>query len=306
VLIKRDILSTLGYFDIFSYPLTKREIFLFLPNACDQQEFDAVINELLIDCMIFRAAEFYSLHPGTLLTNKRTAGNKKAQLMLITANRVAALMSRFPFVRGVAVSGSLSKNYADEKSDIDLFIITAKNRLWIARTFMHLFKKLTFLVNKQDCFCMNYYVDEDGLEIQEKNIYTAIEVVTLLPIKGTKIFMDFFSANSWTKNFLPHNYMRLSSSTEIKTSTLKSVIEAVLDNKAGDLIDSLLKSITAKRWAKKTSAKKLNNRGIIMSMHASKHFAKPDPREFQQKLLKLYNQKVHDLVDKYKVYTKPA
>jgi predicted nucleotidyltransferase len=306
LLIKNDILSTLAYFDIFSYPLTSREIYLFLSHTCKHKDFEAAINELLIDCLIYKASEFYSLHPGSLLTARRRDGNKKAKSMLIIANTVASLLSSFPFVRGIAVSGSLSKNYADEKSDIDLFIITAKNRLWIARTFMHLFKKLTFLVKKQDYFCMNYYIDEEMLQIQEKNLYTAIEIVTLLPLKGTRVFMDFYSANSWTKQFLPNNYMRVSSSTEIKFWWIRSTVEMLLNNKVGNLFDNILMRITTNRWAKKASAKKINNRGIIMSMHASKHFAKPDPKEFQQKLLALYHGKVRELIEQYKCYIKPA
>jgi hypothetical protein len=69
------------------------------------------------------------------------------------------------------------------------FITTAKNRLWIARTLMHGLKKLTFLFNKQHYFCMNYYVDEvQQLQIREKNIYTAIEVATLMPSTGRYYF----------------------------------------------------------------------------------------------------------------------
>jgi predicted nucleotidyltransferase len=115
------------------------------------------------------------------------------------AKGVGRLLIKFPFVRGVGISGSLSKNFADDKSDIDLFIITEKDRLWIARTLMHCFKKLTFLANRQHHYCMNYYVDEQQLQIAEKNIYTAIEVDTLIPLEGDVVFEQFYTANTWTR-----------------------------------------------------------------------------------------------------------
>ena len=105
--------------------------------------------------------------------------------------------------KAVAVSGSLSKYFADEKADIDFFIITSANRLWIARTFMHFLKKISYIAGKQHWFCMNYYVDEMGMNIQEKNIFTAMEISTLLPMQGTNHFKNFIAANAWINNYFP-------------------------------------------------------------------------------------------------------
>ena len=88
------------------------------------------------------------------------------------------MLFQFPFVRGVFISGSLSKRCAAEKEDVDYFIVTSANRLWIARTIMHLYKKLTYLRGRQDRYCMNYFIDEEALEIKEKNIFTAVEMIT--------------------------------------------------------------------------------------------------------------------------------
>ncbi len=53
--------------------------------------------------------------------------------------------------------------------------------------------------------------------------------------------------------------------------------------------------ITAKRWDQKTLRKKLNVRGMVMSMAASGHFAKPNPGSFQVKLIEKYQNKLSDL-----------
>jgi len=219
--------------------------------------------------------------------------------MLKIAKKISHILIKFPYVRGIAVSGSLSKNFADEKSDIDLFIITATDRLWIARTIMHLFKKLTFLVNKQHFFCMNYYIDEQQLEIVEKNIYTATEVVTLIPMEGDTVFENFFAANNWTRNYLPNNILRLSSARQVKNSWFKMGIEFIFNNKIGNAIDNKLKEITQKRWQKKTQQEKQNMHGVIMSMEANKHFSKPDPSKYQNKLLTRYEDKVFRLLHEY-------
>jgi len=294
--IKDNILATLAYFDIFNYPLTSGEIYLFLKNRYDQNEYNDAIKCLVGNRSIYQFDRFYSLKNDHSLLARRFAGNKKAAELIKIAGRVSNLLIKFPYVRGIAISGSLSKNFADENSDIDLFIITAPNRLWIARTLMHAFKKLTYLVNKQDYFCMNYYVDELQLEIVEKTIYTAIEIVTLMPLQGDTQFERFYSANAWTRNYLPNKIMRVSSAKPIEILFLKKIIEALFNNAIGNLIDDTLMKITANRWFKKTVEKKLNAKGKILALDADKHYAKPDPKNFQNKLLRQYENKVSTLL----------
>jgi len=296
--IKENILATLAYFDMFNYPLTSAETYLFLKSRHDQQVFNEALKCLVLDGSIFRFSKFYSLKNDHHLIVRRVNGNKKASELIKIAGIVSNWLIKFPFVRGIAISGSLSKNFADEHSDIDLFIITAKNRLWIARTFMHAFKKLTFLVNKQDYFCMNYYIDEQRLEIVEKTIYTAVEVVTLIPLQGDTIFEKFYAANSWTQRYLPNKIMRLSSAKRVRESYFKRLVELLFNNAAGNVLDSMLMRITAGRWNKKTIANRMDAKGVVMAMDINKHYAKPDPEKFQHKLLKQYERKIAMLLHK--------
>lgn len=294
--IKKNILATLAYFDAFNYPLTREEVCLFLPARYERQIFDEGIACLIRCRLIFRFDKFYTLKNDPYLVQRRTKGNQKAFEMIQTARKVGNWLIKFPYVRGIAISGSLSKNYADDGSDIDLFVIAAPNRLWVARTLMHCFKKFTFLVNKQHCFCMNYYIDEQGLEIAEKNIYTATEVVTLIPIQGDTTFADFFTANAWTRKYLPNHIMRVSTAKSLNKNVLKTLIEFLLDNELGSFLDDLFMKITARRWKQKTELKKLNDHGVLLAMATDKHFAKPDPRNFQSKLISRFEEKVATLL----------
>lgn len=303
---KTDILTTLSYFDIFKYPLTQTEIFFFLRNPYSQKEFLNALFELTAERQVFKMDDFFCLQDDYSLVTRRRKGNLAAKNLLDTADRVAGFLSSFPFVRGVAVSGSLSKNFADEKSDIDFFIITKKNRLWLARTFMHLFKKLTFLFKKDHFFCMNYYVDECGLEIKEKNIYTATELVTLMPLRGISVFQDLFKQNLWYRDFLPNHSMKISYTNETRNPFLKSAIEWLLNNPLGNFLDFLFMKITANRWAKKTRQKRINANGNLMGMDAAKHYAKPDPKSFQRKFMEVYEKTVLVVLHKYNKRLKPV
>ncbi|WP_448701623.1 nucleotidyltransferase domain-containing protein [Mucilaginibacter sp. AW1-3] len=297
--IKKNILATLAYFDVFNYPLTQSEIFLFLGTRYDHAIFSNAILSLVAERAIYKFDNFYTLKNDLGIAKRRSAGNKKAAELIKVAERVGNLLIKFPYVRGIGISGSLSKNFADEQSDIDLFIITAGNRLWVARTLLHFFKKMTFLVNKQHLFCMNYFIDEQGLEIVEKNIYTAIEVATLIPLEGDTAFEKFYSANPWTRIYLPNNCMRVASAKPVKSTILKRLVEALLNNQVGTFLDKQLMHVTANRWLKKSQQKRLNTHGIVMGMDASEHCAKPDPTNFQNKLIDRYQNKVGQLLQQY-------
>lgn len=292
----QNILKTLGYFDLFHYPLTVEEIYLFHADANSIDSINTSLQSLVKDGVVFKLDHFYALHNDHTLVQRRCAGNYLAIKQMKTAQKAAKWLSSFPYVKGVAVSGSLSKNYADEKSDIDFFIITAANRLWVARSLMHLYKKFTFLTGRQHWFCMNYYVDETALEIPEKNIFTAMEIVTLIPMHGKTGLHNFISTNSWTKKYFPVHNASANYIPEIKPGLLRKLTEKILSGGMGDAIDRWLMNITGKRWNKKTEQHRVNSRGIVMGMTVSRHFSKPDPKNFQDKVVERYEHKIKQLL----------
>lgn len=302
--VKKDILATLAYFDMFDYPLKKRELFIFLQRSYEASVFEEGLSTLIDESFVYEIENFISLQNNFSLAARRLKGNNKAELLLKKASFAAKLISKFPYVRGVAISGSLSKNFADDSADIDFFIITAKHRLWIARTWLHAFKKITFLFNRQHFFCMNYFIDETQLEIIEKNIYTATEIVTLVPLFGSEVFEKFYNANGWTKDFLPNHFLRVSSSKEIKGNWIKSFLEFALDNKPGNFFETWFMKLTTRSWNEKTRKHKLNNNGVVMSITSSTYYAKPNPMNFQNKLLSHYENKVENIFENYEELTK--
>ncbi len=293
--IRKDILATLAYFEMFDYPLKKKEIFSFLGHCNDYLEFDNALTTLLKDYAIFKLGDLYSLKNDFQQVVRRNNGNERAAKMLKKADRAAAIIAAFPFVKGVAISGSLSKYFADEHSDIDFFVITTANRLWIARTFLHIFKKFTFLIRRQHSFCMNYFIDEEQPVILEKNIYTAVEIATIMPLYGTIVFDQFFEENKWANNFLPNRVLRTSATCKTGDTWYKSLAEKVFNNRFGNMLDDYLMRLTEKSWDLKTRTNKKNSKGFLMSMHVGKHFSKARPEIFQKNILQRYETSLSEI-----------
>ncbi len=291
-----NILQTLAYFDIFHYPLTNEEIRQFLAMEASQQLIDEQLALLAAEKLVYRIGEFYALQDNLFMTYRRRNGNAKAITEIQKAVKAARILSQFPFVEGLALSGSLSKNFADKDTDIDFFIIAKTNRLWIARTLMHIFYKLAVVAGKRRWFCMNYYVDKAGMEIEEKNIFTAMEIITLVPMQGLGTIHEFSIKNKWTKNFFPAYKDSSPTAAEIKKGGMRSFIEILFAGKIGDAADNWLMRLTAKRWKRKERTLNVNAKGVCMGMLAGKHFAKPDPKNFQFKILEQFDKKVDQLL----------
>jgi hypothetical protein len=86
---------------------------------------------------------------------------------------------------------------------------------------------------------------------------------------------------------------------EAKNPFLKRAIEFPFRNPLGNLLDHLLMKISVYRWNQKTRSGKLNKRGIVMSMDASRHYAKPNPATFQKKFMESYEKKIFNLFCRY-------
>jgi predicted nucleotidyltransferase len=292
---EKSIIKALAYFNVFDYPLSKEEIYNFLDTSCEKIDFEKALLYLCRQEVVFRYEEFYSLQKNSSLIEKRKKGNSLAIEKLKIAKKIAGFLYRFPFVKGIAVSGSLSKNYADEKSDIDFFIITANNRLWIARTLLHVFKKLSFLAGKQHWFCMNYFIDESSLEIKEKNIFTAVEIATVLPVQGEFFFRNFIDENKWVKDYFPLHLRWNNISGDGKDCLIKPV-HRVKKMGVPDKLNEWLMNVTAQRWKTKAEKKLRSYSGELMGLDAGLHYAKPDPSNLQRKILYRYEKGIHAII----------
>ena len=290
-----SILKVLVYFDLFHYPLSYEELISFVDIVVDEEEFITIIEELLLSKKIFKLTEYYSLRNDAFLSERRNKGTLAAAPLLEKGEKIANLLYKFPYVRAVGISGSVSKNCADENADVDYFIITKANRLWIARTLLHLFKKISFTRNRNKYYCMNYFIDEADLLIEEKNIYTATEIFTLMPIAGNGSMTKFFEANTWSYTYFPNrNLPAIKKAVRKHQPWYKIFSEFLFNNKLGDWLDNYFLKLTTRRWKKKEEEKRLNTKGERMGLKTSKHCSKPNPVFFHDSFINKYTKSLDE------------
>ncbi|HEY0741650.1 MAG TPA: hypothetical protein VGD40_09310 [Chryseosolibacter sp.] len=277
------ILRTLLYFDIFGYPLKAVEILNFLPVKADSRHLQLTLDALAFENQITCVDDLYAVQPETDVFTRRLKGNALADALLPTVEKQAEVISRFPFVRAVMASGSFSKNFMDKNSDFDFFIVCAPQRVWVSRMLLVLYKKL-FLKNSHRHFCVNYFVDENHLEIDEKNIFTATELATVLPLTGSAGYKRLMAANEkWLKNYFP-NYLERIPPDEKHEPLAKRIVEKCIDWTIGDSLNRIFKNITLHRW-KKMYGNSYSPEDFSLAFKSTDHVSKNHPRNFQKRVL---------------------
>lgn len=285
--IRQGVLNTLQYFHIFRHPLLFDEIHRFSGINTGKKELKAVVDEMMGAEDIYYIDGYYLLEKNASFVHNRKIGSTRAQLLMQHAQRSANVISRFPFVKNVSISGSLSKGYANEKSDIDLFIVTQKNRLWICRSFLHLYKKFTFLRGKEHSYCMNYFIDESKLCLEEQNIFTATELATLIPMYNTEIHRELILANKWWAVKLlpnvPWNTDMVFS--EQNNNILRRIAESVVNICLPKFLNLSLMFITDSWWKLKWRLKKYPMQDYDLAMKTRWYVSKNHPLNYQKKIL---------------------
>ena len=303
VQLRSSIIRALAYYDIFSYPLTAEEIYYNLSsNHTNLAEINKELVLLTEKQIIFRKGNYFQLKDDNEHVNRRNSGNQLAVKRLRTARKVTWLISRFPFIRGILLSGSISKGFMEQDSDIDYFVITHPNRVWFSRLMLMLFKKV-FLLNSRKIFCINYFVDSENLEIEEKNIFTATEIVTLLPTFGKDIYEEFYEKNYWIREYYP-NFPKIDVDKILdrENGIIKTLLEKVLGKKLGDRIDDFAMGLFEK--FNRTKYKNYDQQEFKLAFKSSKKESKHHPKFFQKKVLVEYENRIKSLEDQLKISLK--
>jgi hypothetical protein len=197
----RDILSIVLYFDVFAWPLTRAELARFVAPG-DPAAVDRVVGALVAEGRLAEAGGFVFLPGGEPSVERRRQAARRAEATWPSARRAAAVLARFPFVRAVLVTGGLSKGSAADDSDVDFLLVVEPGRVWLTKTMLQVVRKgLPRPI--RECLCTNYLVAADHLLLDDRNAYTAIELVTAVPMYNGPLCAAFLEANAWARDYVP-------------------------------------------------------------------------------------------------------
>jgi hypothetical protein len=291
-----DVIKTIAYFDVFRYPLTREQIYRFLPrNAIDKGRLAESVQRLVEAGDLDEFNGYYFLPSEARdIVAQRIEDEKRAGHLMRYARRVSWLLKQFPFTRAVFITGSLSKDIAAANSDIDFMIVTSAGRLWICKILLTLFRKI-FLLGSTKYFCTNFYVAEHDYALSERNMYAAIELLTAKVMWNIPAFTEFQQANSWANFFLPNCSPSIDPSVVLPQprSWLQRLMENVLDLFPLASIDLSLMNRFKRHWEKQY--RNLSDEQRTASFRTSPNAATVWKTDYSRIVLDRYKNKLAEL-----------
>lgn len=287
--LQRAIMRTVVYFDLFRHPMRKEEIRRFLQIPCTNEErFTEGLDALCAEGILTNRAGFYAPEDPSRSIAERKADEERARTRMAKALRMSRFIGCFPFVRAVMLSGSMSKGRCAADGDIDYFVITQPGRLWIARTLLVLYKKV-FLLNDHRNLCVNYFVDTDHLAIEDRNLFTATEVMTLIPTWNGPQCAAFFRANEWAQRILPNTLHILTDHLTGKDGWFKRMFERALGGAFVDEVDEWCMRRTLDHW--RARFPEFDRSQFDTALRSRRYVSKHHPRDFQRRVLDAFQQR---------------
>lgn len=214
-MLRKTVLATVAYYDALDYPLSEFEVWKHLIADRSDTVSDipglgqvaAVIDSLVANGSVTRCRGFVTLPHRETLVPERIRSEKYSVGKIKRAARLVRRIAWVPFVRMIALTGSLSMKHGDHESDWDLFIVLSKGAIWRGRTLVSLVLQLMgkrrhgrHIENRA---CLNHFVTDGSLQIGMQDYFSASEYRFMYTFIGRETERRFELANRWIARLKP-------------------------------------------------------------------------------------------------------
>lgn len=194
-----------------------------------------------------------------------------------------------PFLRMVAVCNNLAFSNVKKTSDIDLFIVAKKGRLFLVRVLViAVLHSLGVRLHGKKIagrFCLSFFVDDSFLNLSsiaiENDVYLKLWIKTLVPVIDDGVSRDFFLANSWVNDDFEEfdEMLRTDRKFLSVNGKFKSFVGKLFGGRFGDLVELKLRNWQIGR-ARRKAAELPDSSNIIIGEHILKFHENDRRREY--------------------------
>lgn len=214
--IKISVIKTLSYADVFDFPMTDSEVWKYYIDSkrLTRKKVRSNLNLMVEEGLIAKIKSYYFLKGRENLVRVRQERQKESIAKIKLAKKASRLLRFISTIKLIGISGSLSMLNAKKTDDIDLFVITSKNTLWITRFLVNIVLVLKgYKRSRNDSFginliCPNMFLAQDCLLIpkEKQNLFSAHEAMQLkVLVNKNQSYELFLSSNPWVTRFLPNS-----------------------------------------------------------------------------------------------------
>jgi hypothetical protein len=223
--------QTITFYDLFDYPLTANEIFNNLFQPTQDYSYFELIKTLEMNNTLEFDQGFYFLPGRFEIVAKRKKRYLITEQKIKNNLKYIKLLSRIKAIKTIFICNTVAYHNAQEDSDLDLFIITRKNRIWSTRLLttllMKIFNKRPTKTDQKDKICLSFFITEDNLSLEniaiKNDVYLYYWISQLLPIYDPEnLHKEFWQGNNWLKKYLPNADLKITNTRwQVKDALLK-------------------------------------------------------------------------------------
>ena len=238
--LEQAFLESVIYASLFDYPVTLAQLRegLIRQAATESELARCYASSLLLQATVEWAEPYYFPRGRRDLLETRRRREAGSRQLLADLAKPMALMTAMPFVRMVALSGSLAHLNAEGEADLDLFVVTRPGRVWsVTVTALAIAR----LFGWRARLCLNYVVSERALMVGPADLFCANQIVYLRPVCGHSTYLAFLESNRFVERFYPNFQPRRSSARD--STWMRRAVEHALDWTAAPLYERLCRLI---------------------------------------------------------------
>ncbi|MEI6581492.1 MAG: nucleotidyltransferase domain-containing protein [bacterium] len=225
--VSSSVLDLLAYFAVMNIRLDFDTLYSYLPiktgHLVVKKQLRSLIRQGKVQCI----DNLFGLK-GYKYTSQKIPRARRAALIK-KAQRWSLLMRLIPAVKSIVVINSVAYGNVHKDSDIDLFIVTSPNRIFLTKGFLMYFLKLIKQLEDQQVsagrFSLGMFVTTKGVKLEKdmmkvNNPDLAPRMITGIPVYGADTWYGILKNDPYMQAQLP-NYIWPKTSIRIYGSGIK-------------------------------------------------------------------------------------
>jgi hypothetical protein len=198
-----SIARSVVYASLFDYPLTLAQLReTLLQSVQTPSEILASYERSAeLQRLIEHRDGFFFPRGHSHLPGERRRREARSRAFLAHHGRLLALVCALPYVRLVALSGSIAHLNLEGGGDLDLFVVTRGRRVWSTTVAIILLAKL---MRRRSGVCANFVIADSRLALDPQDLFTASQIIHLKPLVGRSVLGQLVAANPFVARYYPN------------------------------------------------------------------------------------------------------
>lgn len=160
------------------------------------------------------------------LVDERRARERRSRDFLRAHRLFLTLVCALPYVRMVALSGSIAHLNLEGAGDLDLFIVTRGRRVWSVTVAVVLLAKL---LRRRRTVCANFVLADSRLPLDQQDLFTASQIIHLKPLVGLDVLGRFILANPFVGRCYPNFHLAMARDVDLHVPRVPAPIRLAVE-----------------------------------------------------------------------------